>query len=88
MTTIMMVGALTLGATIPAHAQQANPCAAKNPTAQKAQNPCAAKSPVAKNPCAAKAPGASPRMLNEARRPSEGDALFGAGPTLRPPEAR
>jgi hypothetical protein len=72
---VTVAGAFALAAVGPATGQQANPCAAKNPTGQKGQqqpcaaktqagqsvqNPCAAKSPAVKNPCAQKAPAASP----------------------------
>jgi hypothetical protein len=87
--TVTMVSVFTLTAVAPAMAQQLNPCAAKNPAGQKAQNPCRAKNPCAsKNPCAAKAPSASPGILTAVKGPNERDARFGAGPTLRPPEAR
>lgn len=85
LTTVTMVGAITLAAVAPALAQQANPCA---PPSQKAQNPCAAKTPAsqtaqspaavqtptAKNPCAAKHPAASPETSRSFRHSIDRDS--------------
>lgn len=56
---IAVIGVMTL-APSDALAQQANPCAAKNPCASKPANPCAAKNPgAAKQPAAAARPAPS-----------------------------
>ncbi len=86
--TVTMVGVLTVIAVAPAIAQQPNPCAAKKPAGRTVQNPCASKNPIAKSPGMAQArPGAlgAPSAMTGA---STGDALFGAGPTLRPLQSR
>jgi hypothetical protein len=87
--TVTMLGVLSLAAVAPAGAQQPNPCAAKNPAARTVQNPCAVKNQNAKNPCATvKARFIEPDAPAAVRGPSSGDLLFGAGPTLRPLQAR
>ena len=71
-TAVAVMGLLALGVPTAGMAQQANPCAAKNPCATKPANPCAAKNPcavkkeestkpAAANPCAAKNPCAVPK---------------------------
>ena len=86
--TVTMVGVLTLAAVAPAIAQQPNPCAAKKPAGRTVQNPCASKNPIAKNPCAVQARSSALDGPTAGKGPSAGDALFGAGPTLRPLESR
>ena len=87
MTTVTLAGALTLAAVAPAIAQQSNPCAAKKPEGRTMQNPCASKKPTEKNPCAAGARFDAARVPAAMRDPSNRDMLFGAGPTLRPPQS-
>lgn len=82
MTTVTLAGVLTLAAVAPAIAQQPNPCSAKQPQGRTMQNPCTSKNPTAKNPCAAKA-----RFDAAVKGPGNRDVLFGAGPTLRPPQS-
>lgn len=85
---VTMVGVLTVIAVGPAIAQQPNPCAAKKPTGRTVQNPCASKNPIAKNPGMAQARPGALGAATAVAGPSAGDALFGAGPTLRPLQAR